>query len=110
MIFEGKVDEADVDKLIIVMPLEVNLAAIQGQKLDAKFKDVYEYIRYPFSWNLLNKSITNLFEFCQNNNLFFLEKKIPPKALIGFSIVAQPYNIFNLGEIYRWASNFYEKY
>lgn len=38
MIFEGKVDEADVDKLIIGMPLEVNLAAIQGQKLDAKLK------------------------------------------------------------------------
>ncbi|MFL2629524.1 MAG: efflux RND transporter periplasmic adaptor subunit [Flavobacteriaceae bacterium] len=38
MIFEGKVDEADVDKLIIGMPLEVNLAAIQDQKLDAKFK------------------------------------------------------------------------
>ena len=32
MIFEGKVDEADVDKLIIGMPLEVNLAAIQNQK------------------------------------------------------------------------------
>jgi HlyD family secretion protein len=38
MIFEGKVDEADVDKLIIGMRLEVNLAAIQGQKLDAKLK------------------------------------------------------------------------
>ena len=38
MIFEGKVDEADVDKLIIGMPLEVNLAAIQGQKLNAKLK------------------------------------------------------------------------
>tara|TARA_B100000902_G_scaffold30581_1_gene36621 strand:+ start:726 stop:1874 length:1149 start_codon:yes stop_codon:yes gene_type:complete len=38
MIFEGKVDEADVDKLIIGMPLEVNLAAIQDQKLDAKLK------------------------------------------------------------------------
>ena len=38
MIFEGKVDEADVDKLVIGMPLEVNLAAIQDQKLNAKLK------------------------------------------------------------------------
>jgi len=38
MIFEGKVDEADVDKLIIGMPLEVNLAAIQDQQLNAKLK------------------------------------------------------------------------
>ena len=38
MIFEGKVDEADVDKLIIGMALEVNLAAIQDQQLNAKLK------------------------------------------------------------------------
>ena len=38
MIFEGKVDEADVDKLVIGMPLEVNLAAIQDQQLNAKIK------------------------------------------------------------------------
>tara|TARA_B100000214_G_scaffold371466_1_gene347894 strand:+ start:99 stop:1247 length:1149 start_codon:yes stop_codon:yes gene_type:complete len=38
MIFEGKVDEADVDKLVIGMPLEVNLAAIQDQQLNAKLK------------------------------------------------------------------------
>jgi len=38
MIFEGKVDEADVDKLIIGMVLEVNLAAIQDQQLNAKLK------------------------------------------------------------------------
>ncbi len=38
MIFEGKVDEADVDKLIIGMSLEVKLAAIQDQKLEAKLK------------------------------------------------------------------------
>ena len=38
MIFEGKVDEADVDKLIIGMPLKVNLAAIQGKQMDARLK------------------------------------------------------------------------
>jgi len=38
MIFEGKVDEADVDKLIIGMPLKVSLAAIQGKQMDAKLK------------------------------------------------------------------------
>ena len=38
MIFEGKVDEADVDKLVIGMPLEVNLTAIQDQQLNAKLK------------------------------------------------------------------------
>ena len=38
MIFEGKVDEADVDKLIIGMPLKVNLVAIQGKQMDARLK------------------------------------------------------------------------
>ena len=38
MIFEGKVDEAEVGKLIVGMPLEVNLGAIENQSLDAKLK------------------------------------------------------------------------
>jgi HlyD family secretion protein len=38
MIFEGKVDESDVDKLLIGMPLVINLAAIQGKQLEAKLK------------------------------------------------------------------------
>ena len=38
MIFEGKVDEAEVGKLIVGMPLEVNLGAIEDQSLDAKLK------------------------------------------------------------------------
>ena len=36
MIFEGKVDEADVEKLVIGMPLTVNLGAIQDKDFDAK--------------------------------------------------------------------------
>ena len=38
MIFEGKVDEAEVGKLIVGMPLEVNLGAIEDQPLEAKLK------------------------------------------------------------------------
>tara|TARA_B110000444_G_scaffold66193_1_gene62084 strand:- start:875 stop:2017 length:1143 start_codon:yes stop_codon:yes gene_type:complete len=38
MIFEGKVDEAEVGKLIVGMPLEVNLGAIEDQSLEAKLK------------------------------------------------------------------------
>ena len=38
MIFEGKVDEADVAKLIIGMPLKVNLGAVQDKEFDAKLK------------------------------------------------------------------------
>lgn len=38
MIFEGKVDEAEVGKLIIGMPLTVNLGAIQDKEFDAKLK------------------------------------------------------------------------
>lgn len=38
MIFEGKVDEAEVGKLRVGMPLEVNLGAIEDQSLDAKLK------------------------------------------------------------------------
>ena len=38
MIFEGKVDEAEVGKLKVGMPLEVNLGAIEDQSLEAKLK------------------------------------------------------------------------
>ncbi len=38
MIFEGKVDEAEVGKLLVGMPLEVNLGAIENQSLEAKLK------------------------------------------------------------------------
>ncbi len=38
MIFEGKVDESEVGKLIVGMPLEVNLGAIEDQSLEAKLK------------------------------------------------------------------------
>ena len=36
MIFEGKVDEAEVEKLVIGMPLTVNLGAIQDKDFEAK--------------------------------------------------------------------------
>ncbi len=38
MIFEGKVDEAEVGKLKVDMPLSITLGAIQDQALDAKLK------------------------------------------------------------------------
>ena len=38
MIFEGKVDEAEVGKLVIGMPLTVSLGAIQDKEFDAKLK------------------------------------------------------------------------
>ena len=38
MIFEGKVDEAEVAKLTIGMPLTVNLGAIQDKDFDAQLK------------------------------------------------------------------------
>ena len=38
MIFEGKVDEAEVGKLRVGMPLEVNLGAIEDQSLNAELK------------------------------------------------------------------------
>ena len=38
MIFEGKVDEAEVGKLKVGMPLEVSLGAIEDQALQAKLK------------------------------------------------------------------------
>ena len=38
MIFEGKVDEAEVGKLEVGMPLEVSLGAIEDQALQAKLK------------------------------------------------------------------------
>tara|TARA_B110000116_G_scaffold266835_1_gene278156 strand:- start:4021 stop:5151 length:1131 start_codon:yes stop_codon:yes gene_type:complete len=38
MIFEGKVDESEVAKLKVGMPLEVNLGAIQNQKFKAKLR------------------------------------------------------------------------
>ena len=38
MIFEGKVDEGEVDKLEVGMPLEISLGAIEDEKLEAKLK------------------------------------------------------------------------
>ncbi|NER09483.1 HlyD family secretion protein [Muriicola jejuensis] len=38
MIFEGKVDEGEVGKLKIGMPLEISLGAVENQKLEAKLK------------------------------------------------------------------------
>ena len=38
MIFEGKVDEAEVGKLSIGMPLSVSLGAIQDKECEAKLK------------------------------------------------------------------------
>ncbi|MCH1432591.1 MAG: efflux RND transporter periplasmic adaptor subunit [Flavobacteriaceae bacterium] len=38
MIFEGKVDEAEVGKLRVGMPLEVNLGAVEDQALEAQLK------------------------------------------------------------------------
>ncbi len=38
MIFEGKVDEAEVAKLIIGMPLKVTLGAIEDESFDAQLK------------------------------------------------------------------------
>ena len=38
MIFEGEVDEAEVGKLYMNMPLQVNLGAIQGRDFEAKLK------------------------------------------------------------------------
>ena len=38
MIFEGKVDEGEVDKLELGMPLEISLGAIEDKKFDANLK------------------------------------------------------------------------
>ena len=38
MIFEGKIDESEVEKLKIEMPLAINLGAIQNKDFDAKLK------------------------------------------------------------------------
>lgn len=38
MIFEGKVDEGEVGKLRLGMPLEISLGALENQKFDAKLK------------------------------------------------------------------------
>ena len=38
MIFEGKVDEAEVGKLKVGMPLNITMGAVQGQELKAKLK------------------------------------------------------------------------
>jgi len=38
MIFEGQVDEAEVDKLEMGMPISINLGAVQDKEFDAKLK------------------------------------------------------------------------
>ncbi|MEM0932965.1 MAG: efflux RND transporter periplasmic adaptor subunit [Bacteroidota bacterium] len=38
MIFEGKVDEGEVGKLVVGMPLKITLGAIEGQEMDANLR------------------------------------------------------------------------
>ena len=38
MIFEGKVDEGEVGRLIVGMPLTITMGAVAGQEMDAKLK------------------------------------------------------------------------
>lgn len=38
MIFEGKIDEGEVGKLVVGMPLKISLGAVEGKELDAKLK------------------------------------------------------------------------
>ena len=55
MIFEGKVDEAEVSKLTVGMPLTINLGAIQDKDFDARLKFIAQKvtkIKEPFSSKL----------------------------------------------------------
>jgi len=66
--------------------------------------NVYDYIRYPFKWDIFNKSVEYMFNY-------FKEKKfLGNKAAIGFSIVVQPYNIFKLDELFQWGHLLFQKY
>lgn len=56
-------------------------------------EDVYEFIRYPASWEALNKNVHEL-------------KKRLSWAKMHFHIVIQPLNIQNLHEVYAWNNKF----
>lgn len=65
---------------------------------------VYDYIRYPFTWNMFDKSINFMFDYFKKKNI------LHDKVSVGFSCIAQPYNIFDLGNLYNWGYNLFKYY
>ncbi len=95
MIFEGKVDEGEVGKLKIGMPLEISLGAIENQKLEAKLKFIAPKgieeagaVQFKIEGDVaLNDSIFIRAGYSANASLV-LEKKdsimVIPEALLQF--------------------------
>ncbi len=110
MIFEGKVDEGEVGKLRLGMPLEINLGAIQDQKFEAllKFiapKGVEEAgaVQFKIEGDVkVNDSIFIRAGYSANASLV-LEKKdsilVIPEALLQFDKETdKPYVELSVGE------------
>ena len=110
MIFEGKVDEAEVGKLKVGMPLEVNLGAIEDQSLEAKLKFIAPKgneeqgaVQFKIEADLfLNDSIFIRAGYSANASLV-LERKDSimaiPESLLQFDRETEkPYVEISLGE------------
>jgi len=74
------------DKLIQFESLELNFS------IDSYGKN-YEYVRFPMTWNALDKSLKNFFERTKQSNV---------KVRIQFTNVLSVLNAFNIHEIYSY--------
>ncbi|MGB5378055.1 efflux RND transporter periplasmic adaptor subunit [Muriicola sp.] len=110
MIFEGKVDEGEVGKLRLGMPLEINLGAIQDQKFEAKLKFIAPKgleeagaVQFKIEGEVqVNDSIFIRAGYSANASLV-LEKKdsilVIPEALLQFDKETdKPYVELSVGE------------
>ena len=110
MIFEGKVDEGEVGKLRLGMPLEINLGAIQDQKFEAKLKFIAPKgleeagaVQFKIEGDVqVNDSIFIRAGYSANASLV-LEKKdsilVIPEALLQFDKETdKPYVELSVGE------------
>tara|TARA_B100002019_G_C21266311_1_gene599655 strand:+ start:2000 stop:3196 length:1197 start_codon:yes stop_codon:yes gene_type:complete len=64
------------------------------------YGETYNYIRYPFNWNMLEKRLNQLYEYVSLNN----------NISIGISVLGQVYNIFNIGELWQFYDQINNKY
>ncbi len=110
MIFEGKVDEGEVGKLKLGMPLEISLGAIEDQKFEAKLKFIAPKgveeagaVQFKIEGDVqVNDSIFIRAGYSANASLT-LEKKdsilVIPEALLQFDKETdKPYVELSVGE------------
>lgn len=103
MIFEGKVDEAEVAKLKVGMPLKISLGAVEGSELEAKLKFIAPKgveetgaVQFKIEGDVTNKDSVFIRAGYSANASMILERKDSilaiPEALLQFDLKTEkPY-------------------